>query len=302
MLHQTENLDTSKVVKPKRNARFLKRTWHGFKNYWLLLLVTQLPLVVISIVILRPQPAPALVKDDGKAIELQNNRFKNLEKQIKNLNERFLNLQSQYLKTLTTLKSENNFQKYPPPAPQINQTNKQTLEVVDRIGEKIRLNEPFIGLLTSLSKECMNFSGYKSLHKYATKLPLTFAQLKKSFDEIYKNYTPPKQNTNLPIWLKKIASFFHGKIKIEQTNQTQNNPMKPINEALEVQDLKLAFALAKDINVANTKLWMALVQERISLEEEYSIFAEKVHEWAQQTFVENQQPVQLEKPKQENTL
>ncbi len=280
--------------------KHLKRTWQAIKNFWPLLILTQVPLIILSIVLLRMiSPVPTLPPTKNEIVK--NNKIKNLETHIKNLNEKFLDLQDQNSKILQTLKSEKNLQKPEGYIIDNNNLKHQTLEILDRIGEKIRLNEPFAGLLANISRDCKNFSGYQSLHKYSTKLPLTFLQLKKSFDEIYKNYKPQKQEAKFPSWLERIASFFRGKIKIEYLNQVRVNPLLPVLEALEMQDIKLALSLAKNINLPTTKLWTALVEERILLESEYSLFAEKVQDWAGQTIIETAQ-IESEKPKQENNL
>ena len=296
MSQQTKKLFHSDTAK---YAKYLKRTWHAIKNFWPLLLLTQLPLIIISVVLIRISPIPTSSVTKNEV--MQNDKIKNLEIHIKNLNEKFLSLQGQHSKILLDLKSEKNLQKHENYTIENNHLKQQTLEILDRIGEKIRLNEPFAGLLSNISKDCVNFSGFQNLHKYSTKLPLTFLQLKKAFDEIYKNYTPPRQEAKFPSWLDKIASFFRGKIKIEYLNQVRVNPMLPVLEALEMQDLKLALSLAKDINLPTTKLWAALVQERILLESEYSLFAEKVQDWADQPAIETAQ-IQSENPKQENNL
>lgn len=294
MSQQTKKLIHSTTEK------YLKRMWYAIKNFWPLLLLTQIPLIIVSIVLLRRiLPVPTSLPTKNEMV--QNKKIKNLEIHIKNVNEKFLDLQDQNSKILQELKSEKNSQKHGNYAIENNQFKQHTLEILDRIGEKIRLNEPFAGLLANISKDCINFSGYQSLHKYSTKLPLTFSQLKKAFDEIYKNYTPPKQDAKFPSWLEKIASFFRGKIKIEYQNQIRINPLLPVLEALEMQDLKLALALAKDINLPTTKLWTALVQERILLESEYSLFAEKIQDWASQPAIETAQ-IQPENTKQENNL
>jgi competence protein ComGC len=293
------SLQTKKLIH-STTAKYLKRNLHAIKSFWPLLLLAQISLIIISIMLLR-LISPVSTSSPTKSETIQNERIKNLEIHIKNLNEKFLIIQEQNSKMLSDLKSEKILQRQDNYTVSNNQSKQQTLEMLDRIGEKIRLNEPFARLLANISNDCINFPGYQTLHKYSTKLPLTFLQLKKAFDEIYKNYTPPKQDAKFPSWLEKIASFFRGKIKIEYLNQAKINPLLQVLEALEMQDLKLVLSLAKDINLPTLKLWTALVQERILLENEYSLFAERVQDWAGQPVIETAQ-VQPENSEQENNL
>ena len=69
------------------------------------------------------------------------------------LNEKFLDLQDKNSKILQTLKSEKNLQKPDGYTIDNNNLKHQTLEILDRIGEKIRLNEPFAGLLANISRD-----------------------------------------------------------------------------------------------------------------------------------------------------
>ena len=110
-------------------------------------------------------------------------------------------------------------------------------------------------------------------------MPLDFLQIKNAFDELYKNRTPQIKDTTIPLWLTKIASFFHGKLQIKKTKDT--NPLQPIHEAIGSNDIKLALVLAKNLNIPNIKLWAQLAEERILLEDEYSVFADSVQNWAQ---------------------
>lgn len=298
MSQQTEKLFHLVTAK---HTKYLKRIWRAIKNFWPLLLLTQIPLIIIfAITFGLTSPAPTSSTTKNFEV-MQNDKINNLEIHIKNLTEKILTIQNQYSKILVELKSEKSLQKYENTTTNSNQLKRQILDTIDRIGEKIRLNEPFAGLLASISNECANFSGYQNLHKYSTKLPLTFLQLKKTFDEIYKNYTPPKQESKFPSWLERIASFFRGKIKIERLNQVKTNPLLPVLEALEIHDLKLAMSLAKNIKIPTIGLWADLVQERILLESEYSLFAEKVRDWAEHLVTDTGQ-IQSENLKQENNL
>ena len=94
--------------------------------------------------------------------------------------------------------------------------------------------------------------------------------------------------SRIPVkWLEKIASTFHGNIKIEKANQSDERPLQPIADALEAQDLKLAYSFAKNIQIQSVGLWAKHVAERLSLEEDYSSFAEKVQNWVQHPPIEN---------------
>lgn len=284
-----EGIATESLVSPSPpntiKKAFLKNLT-AIKIYWPILLLSQLPLVIVCLWFIKPSlPPPEPLKFHKKIIEAQKRqiaRLKDLEHQLENLNQRFLVLQDQHAKTvksLITWKSADH-------SISLLQTRKLTLETLDRIGEKIRQNEPFSGLLSGIPKDCVTMAGYQTLHKYATKLPLTFVQLKASFDEIYKNYAPPETSAKLPLWLEKIAGFFQGKIKIKQAHQIENNPLRSAREALEAYDLRLAIALAKNLGFVSVKQWIQLASERILLEDEYSIFAENVQSWAQSSIQE----------------
>lgn len=266
----------------------------ALKTYWPLLFLALFPTVIVYVLLINQKPSIQVpTKVDQKAIELhrqQNAHIKNVEQRLNELNQHFLALQNQHtkiVKSLISLKATTIQQKQENGLPTVNIVKKNTLEILDRIGEKIRLNEPFSGLLTNLPKECMGFPGYKTLHHFSARLPLTFVQLKKSFDDIQKNHTTAKTDLNLPKWAIKIASIFQGNIRVEKSNQTDKNLFQPVTEALEIQDLKLAYSFAKDLQIPAVKSWVKLAIERISLEEEYHLFAENVQHWTQQTSLSN---------------
>lgn len=284
---------TPEVAKTMLDKEMIKhlacKNKEALKVYWPLLLLTQLPLgVYLFLAHQKPLP-PTPIIPDQKTIEhqkIQNTRLKNIEQRFNELNQRFVVLQSQHAKMITSLISFKTATAQQSNLPPVNLVKRATLETLDRIGEKIRLNEPFSGLLANLPKDCSAFAGYKTLHQFSARLPLTFIQLKKTFDDIKKSYTPQKVNSNLPNWLEKIAAAFKGTIKIEKASQIEENPLQPIADALEVQDLRLAYSFTKDIQIPSIKQWAKLAMERILLEEDYSTFAEKVQSWV------NQQPVQ----------
>ncbi len=266
----------------------------AIKVYWPILLLAQIPLLAACILLTHQNPVPqAQIAPDKKNVEIHRQQvihIKNIEQRLDGLNQRFLALQNQHAKMITSLISLKTAAVQQGNYPSVNSIKKTTLETLDRIGEKIRLNEPFSGLLTNLPKDCTTFSGYKTLHQFSARLPFTFSQLKKTFEDIRKNYTPPKVNSDLPKWLEKFLLFFSGNIKIEKVTQVEGDPFQPIAEALEAQDLKLANSLAKDIKIQSVKSWAKSVTEHILLEEEYSLFAEKVQNWAQQAPLLNEAP------------
>jgi hypothetical protein len=238
-----------------------------------------------------PSQIPAVL--DKKTTELnriQNAHIKNIEQRFEGLNQRFLVLQNQHAKIIKSLISLKTVTVQQSQLPSVNLIKKTTLETVDRIGEKIRLNEPFSGLLTSLPKDCSAFPEYKTLQRFSARLPLTFAQLKRAFEDIRKNHTPQKINNNLPRWLEKIAAIFHGNIKIEKSTQVEESPFQQIADALEIQDLKLAYSFTKNFQIQQVKLWAKHAKERMSLEDDYSLFAEKIQNWANQTALINEAP------------
>ena len=286
MPQQTEISNPVDSHKPK-HIKILRKIEHGLRNYWPLILLTQLPLIIVSVFFINTiKPSQNFVLPPTKSIEPPNEQIKTLETHIKNLNEKILDIQNQHSAALADLKSTSNLQNQTHTITNIDQTRRQILDTIDRIGEKIRLNEPFTGLLASLPKDCTAFPGYQTLYKYSSKLPLTFLQLRKIFDDIYKAYSPPKQTTNIHPWLAKIASMFRGQIKIERSLVVEN-PLLPALEAIDMQDLRSALLLTNNINFPTLKLCKNLVQERVLLENEYSVFVEKTQIWLNQTFVEN---------------
>ena len=285
-------IEEPEVAKTEEVAKVLLcKNKEALKTYWPFLLLAQLPVLVVYLLFTYQKPLPQVpIIPDQKIIEqqkIQNTRIKNIEQRFSELNQRFLTLQNQLVASVTSLKAAAVHQSH---LPLVNLVKKTTLETLDRIGEKIRLNEPFSGLLTNLPKECSAFAGYKTLHQFSARLPLTFVQLKKTFDDIKKGYTPPKINSNLPKWLEKIAAAFKGNIKIEKANQVEENPLQPIADALEVQDLKLAYSFTKNLQIQSIKQWAKLAMERILLEEDYSMFAEKVQNWVNQAPLETIPP------------
>ncbi len=299
-MSQTKETTPPKVAKTMFDKEVAKqllcKNKKALKTYWPLLLLALLPVLVVYLLLANQKPLPTQVVPDKKATELykiQNAYIKNVEQRLDELNQRFLTLQNQHakiIKSIISLKATTSAQGTNTQT-SVDLVKKTTLETLDRIGEKIRLNEPFSGLLTSLPKDCSTFAGHKTLQQFSARLPLTFVQLKKTFDDIKKGYKPPKVNNNIPSWLEKIASVFpdaitllaKDNIKIEKANQTEENPLQPIADALEVQDLRLAYSFTKDLQIQSVKHWAKLVMERISLEEDYSLFAEKVQNWVSQT-------------------
>lgn len=288
MSQTKEAPEVAKTVFDKEMIKqIIYKNKEALKVYWPLLLLTQLPVLVIYLLLAHQKPVPQTsIAPDQKTIEqqrIQNTHIKNIEQRFNELNQRFVVLQSQHAKMITSLISFKTAATQQSNLPPVNLVKRTTLETLDRIGEKIRLNEPFSGLLANLPKDCSTFSGYKTLQQFSARLPLTFIQLKKTFDDIKKGYIAPKANHDLPNWLEKIAAAFKGTIKIEKANQIEENPLQPIADALEVQDLRLAYSFTKDIQIQSIKQWAKLAMERILLEEDYSTFAEKVQSWVNQT-------------------
>ncbi len=289
---------TKKIPKLKLDMSIFKellcKNIQAIKTYWpTLLLVQIIPIFIVFLVLVNQKPVlQTSTLIDKKNFELHKQHaihIKNIEQRFNELNKRFVALQIQHAKfvkssiLLTATVQQGNVSP-------INAIKKTTLDTIDRIGEKIRLNEPYSGLLTSLPKECSSFSGYQSLQQFSSKLPLTFMQLKKSFEDIQKGYIAAKTKSTLPKWLEKVAKIFHGNIKIEKVNQIDESPFQSITEALEAQDLKLAYSFTKHLQLQVIQLWAQRVAERILLEEEYSAFAEKVQNWIQQIPLENESP------------
>ena len=287
---KTISLEHNKVLVKE----FLCKNGQAIKTYWPILLVAQLPVLIVYLFLAYQKPfLQTPIGFDKKNIELHKKHsahIKNIELRFNELNQRFVALQNQHAKTVKSLILLKSATVQQGNLPSINLVKKTTLDTLDRIGEKIRLNEPFSGVLTSLPKECSAFPGYKTLHQFSARLPLSVTQLKKAFEDIRKNYMPPKVKSNLPKWLEKIASIFHGNIKIEKANQSDESPFQPIADALEAQDLKLAYSFTKNIQIQSVGLWAKHVAERISLDEEYYLFAENVQNWIQQTILGNQKP------------
>jgi len=286
MSQQTKKTILVGSVKSRAQKLLLKNK-QALRAYWPILLLAQLPALIICLILPFKQTVTTFDKKNNADTSKQLvAHIKNIEHRFNELNQRFVALQIQHAKfikasiLLTATVQQGS-------SPSVNLFKKTTLDTLDRIGEKIRLNEPFSGLLTSLPQECSSFSGYRTLKQFSVRLPLNHQQLKKAFDDIQKNYTPPKIKSNLPRWLEKIASLFQGNIKIEKANQNNEDPFQLIVNALDGQDLKLAYSQAKSIKNQSVELWAKHVAERLSLEEDYSSFAEKVQNWVQQPPIEN---------------
>jgi len=259
------------------------------KIYWPVILLIQAPIFIVCGTLVNQKPTTQLAMLDKNNFELHKKhtiRLKNLEQRFNELNKRFAALQIQHAKFVkSSILLAATIQQTNPSSD--NTIKKNALDTIDRIGEKIRLNEPYVGLIAGLPKECSGFAGHQTVQQFSSKLPLGIAQLKKSFEDVRKNYTASKTKSELPKWLEKAAKIFHGNIKIEQTKKTDESLIQSITEALETQDLKLAHSLTKLISFPPIQLWAQHLAERISLEEEYSIFAENVQNWAQQIPPEN---------------
>ena len=174
-------------IRRKLNKLLLKNK-QALRIYWPLLLLAQLPALIICLILPFKQTVTAFDKKNNADTSKQLvSHIKNIEHRFNELNQRFLALQIQHAKfvkasiLLTATVQQGS-------SPSVNLFKKTTLDILDRIGEKIRLNEPFSGLLASLPKECSSFSGYKTLKQFSVRLPLNHQQLKKAFDDIQKNY------------------------------------------------------------------------------------------------------------------
>jgi len=259
------------------------------KIYWPIILLIQTPIFIVCAILVNQKPTTQSAPLDKNNFELHKKdavRLKNLEQRFNELNKRFAALQIQHAKFVkSSILLAATVQQTNPSSDNI--IKKNALDTIDRIGEKIRLNETYVGLISGFPKECSGFAGYKTVQQFSSKLPLSIVQLKKSFEDIRKKYTTSKTKNELPKWLEKAAKIFHGNIKIEQTKKADESPIQSITEALETQDLKLAYSLTKLISFPPIQLWAQYLAERISLEEEYATFAENVQNWAQQAPSEN---------------
>lgn len=298
MLHQIKKISKLRLDMNIAKDLFYKNI-QAVKTYWPIILLMQLPIFMVCFALINQKPViQTSTLPDKKNLELHKRHaihIKNIEQRFNELNKRFAALQIQHAKfvkssiLLTATVQQSNVSS--------TLVKKNTLDIIDRIGEKIRLNEPYPGLLASLPKECSIFSEYQSLQQFSAKLPLTFIQLKKSFEDIRKSYIISKTKSTLPKWLEKIARLFHGNIKIEKIKQIDESPLQSISDALEAQDLKLAYSFAKHHQFQPIQLWSQRAAERILLEDEYSTFAEKVQNWVQQIPLENEQ-TPIDKPQE----
>lgn len=251
----------------------------AIKTYWPIFLLIQLPIFVVYLTNQKPNIQASIILDKNN--QQQAIQIKRLERRFEELKKRFLALQIQHAKFVKSsilmaskVQHDN--------SSGVGDTKKIALDIVDRIGEKIRLNESYLSLLTLLPKECSLLPGYEILQQFASKLPLNLHQLKKSFEKIQKRHAQTKIKSDLPKWLEQIASLFHGKIKIEKTPTQDENSFELVMEALDTQDLKSALSFANNIPQEQIRSWTALVIERMQLEEGYAKFSVAMQQWAQQ--------------------
>lgn len=261
----------------------------AIKSFWPIIILGQLSVFIIYLACINQKPyAPTSIVLDKKNLELsqkQDAQIKRLEKKFEELKKRFLALQIQHTKLLkssilmTTKDQHDN-------SMSAQDSRKVVLETVDRIGEKIRLNDSYSSLLASLPEKCSSFPGYETLQQFSSVPPPNIYQLQKSFEDIRKKYTLPKVQNNLPKWLEKIAAIFRGKIKVEKIRSVDEKPFELIEEALDSQDLKAALSFSKNIPLQQIQTWANHLTGRLQLEEAYLNFSAVMQQWVKQTSAE----------------
>lgn len=268
-------------ISPQELKNFAKKNLAAVKKYWPLILISQIPFAY-TILNSRPQITKPNAKVEAKNLDVigkKNLDQKELEKRLKSLNERFLVLQTQHAKMVKNIiaiqeKSQNS----PTPNPDIvNKKNDLSIfETFEKIGEKIKSGEAYANLMTLMPNDVKNNSSYAILNIYANKVPPSFNDLTKAFAEIKKNYSPTQQMQTVPQWLKKIAEFFKGEVKIAKGNSLEHSPIDAIKEALELRDFQLAADAAQYTDNASVKKWAKLIEDRINLEQHYQLLAEQI--------------------------
>lgn len=296
MFHPIKQKYKSNIYLQKTKELFSKNI-RVCKSYWPIITIMQLIAFIGCLIWTNQRPiqqTEVIIDKKSLNFKQREDKINELEKQFQELKKRFLALQVQHAKFVKSsiLMATNT----PNSVLQAQDTKKIASDIIDRIGEKIRLNNPYSNLLTLLPKECTSFSGYQTLHEFASNPPSNPQRLQKSFEDIRKKYTSHKKRYLLPKWLEKIASLFHGEIKIEKIHSIDETSFNLITEALELQDLKLAFSIAKNISIQPFQKWTNELTKRIKLEEEFMTFSTAIQQWIQQESSEKSIPDQENLP------
>jgi len=272
----------------KMVANLFHRNIQAIKSFWLIIFLGQIPIFIIYLISLSQNPYPQTPLPDKRSLELskkQDIQIKNLEKKFEELKKRFLALQIQHTKLLkssilmsTKDQHDNSLSAH--------DSKKMILETIDRIGEKIRLNESFSNLLASLPEKCSSFSGYQILQQFSSVPPPSIYQLQKSFEDIRKKHVQPKKPNDLPKWLNKVAAIFRGKIKVEKIQPIDEEPFELIAEALEGRDLKTAHSFSKNIPLQQIQIWANHLNRRLELEDAFLDFSATAQQWVKQASTE----------------
>lgn len=308
MSYDNSNHDFAVLFKHAVKSTY-KKNIRAFKSYWPLFLLIQIPLLFLYALFVQQR-----VISEGSLNSYQNNSLiqqkiqeqqalsiRNVEQLFTDLNQKVEKLQAQnekLSKILSALKTFHKKQISEPIVPNTSLIQKITLESLDKIGEKIRLSEPYSSLINSLPSDCTKFSGYKTLQQFSARPPMSTYQLKKSLENMAKNYNPQGSPTNPPVWLDKLASIFRGNIKIEKIEPQKESPFQPILIALETHDIKSAHTLAKESQIQAIKEWAKMVEDHLLVEEEYGVFVEEIKLWIRGQYQANETPPK----KQENLL
>lgn len=263
--------------------KFAKENLAAVKKYWPLILISQIPFTyTLFNSAAQPTKFTAYSKIEAKNLDIigkKNLEQQALEKRLKSLNERFLVLQTQHakmVKAIIAVQEKSQITSTPNPDI-INKKNDLSIfETFEKISEKIKNGETYTNLILLLPASLKANPSYEILNLYANKVPPSFNDLIKAFTEIQKNYSPSQQLQTVPKWLKKIAEFFKGEVKIAKGNNFEHSPIDAIKEALELRDFQLAADAAQYVDNQSVKKWAKLLEDRINLEQHCQLFAEQI--------------------------
>jgi len=284
-------MSTSQTLNNKFRFRLSQQELKNFarKNlavigkYWPLILISQTPFAYMILNSNAQTTKPiANYKVEAKNVDLIGKKHleqNSVEKRLRNLNERFLVLQTQHAKMVKAIIAiQEKSQNINVPASDV--TNKKDdssiFETFEKIGEKIKSSESYSNLMLLIPDNLKTNKAYEILNNYANKVPPTFSDLIKVFSEIHKNYSPDQQLQAIPEWLAKTAEFFKGEVKIAKGNSSDHSPIDVIKEALELYDFQLAADAAQYIDNPSVKKWSKSLEDRITLEQNYQLFAEQI--------------------------
>lgn len=257
---------------------------HALKTYWPLVLLSQLPLAYNLSIKNTPEHPIKSSKIEAKNLDILKQKYltpQEIDIKLKYLNERFLVLQTQHTKMVKNIiamqEKQQTYTDQEKNSELIAHKNEKSLfETVEKIGEHIKNGESYGNFITQIPSNLKNNPAYEILNKYSTKVPPTFNELIKAFEELNKNHTPTQEMQTVPRWLEKLSTLFKGEIKITKDTSSKHSPFEAIKEALALRDFQLALDASQYTDSTVIKKWARLVENRLQLEQHYQLFAEQV--------------------------